>query len=192
MALKNLKDLYNECMNCNKCPLHKGRNSVVFGDGNLRADIMFVGEGPGKDEDLQGKPFVGRAGQLLDRLMAEVGLKREEVYIANIVKCRPPGNRVPTDEEAEACLPYLRNQVAIIAPRIIVCLGATAMKYIIDRKARITQIRGNLIERKGVYLIPTFHPAAILRDASKIDLTRQDFKKIVELYYKLKREERAI
>ncbi|SHE88232.1 DNA polymerase [Caldanaerobius fijiensis DSM 17918] len=192
MALKNLRDLYSECMECTKCPLHEGRNSVVFGEGNLRADIMFVGEGPGKDEDLQGRPFVGRAGQLLDKLMAEVGLKREEVYIANIVKCRPPGNRVPTDEEAEACLPYLRNQVAIIAPKIIVCLGATAMKYIIDRKAKITQIRGNIIERKGVYLIPTFHPAAILRDTSKIELTRQDFKKIVELYHRLRGEERAV
>jgi DNA polymerase len=128
---------------------------------------MFIGEGPGREEDLQGRPFVGPAGQLLDKMLAAIGMERGEVYIANIVKCRPPQNRVPTDEEAQACLPYLRAQTGLIKPRIIVCLGATAAMYVYDPNVRITRERGIWKEKKGVWILPTYHPAALLRDPDK-------------------------
>lgn len=178
MALLALKDLYAECQNCTKCNLSSTRNNVVFGEGNLKSKIMFVGEGPGRDEDLQGRPFVGRAGQLLNKMLEAIDLKRENVYIANIVKCRPPNNRVPLQNEVEACIPYLRNQVAIIAPKIIVCLGATAAKAIIDKNFRITSMRGQWYERKGVKIIATYHPAALLRDPEKKRPAWEDFKSI--------------
>jgi len=136
------KQLVRAVETCQKCGLSETRTHAVPGEGNPDADLMFIGEGPGRDEDLSGRPFVGKAGQLLDKMIAAIGLKREEVYIANIVKCRPPGNRVPRESEAESCLPYLRRQVYLVRPRIIVCLGATAMRYVIDRKASITSIRG--------------------------------------------------
>jgi DNA polymerase len=139
---------------------------------------MLIGEGPGEQEDLQGLPFVGSAGKLLDLLLDALPIRKGDYYIANIVKCRPPGNRVPLEEEAEKCLPFLRNQVSLIRPKIIVCLGATAMKYIIDRNAKITQIRGQWVERKGFWIMPTFHPAALLRDESKKVLMWEDFKKV--------------
>ncbi|AEE95475.1 uracil-DNA glycosylase [Mahella australiensis] len=182
MALLKLKPLMEEVANCTKCPLAQSRTHTVFGEGNLNARLMFVGEGPGKDEDLQGRPFVGRAGQLLDNMLEAIGIKRSEVYIANVVKCRPPQNRVPTPSEAKACLPYLRNQVAIIKPKIIVCLGATAAKNLIDPDFKITQQRGQWIERKGYYFIATFHPAAILRDPSKKKPAWEDFILIKEKY----------
>lgn len=182
MALLQLKELVEEVTNCTKCPLAQSRTHVVFGEGNLHARLMFVGEGPGKDEDLQGRPFVGRAGQLLDAMLEAIDIKRAEVYITNIVKCRPPNNRVPAPAEARACLPYLRNQVAIVKPKIIVCLGATAAKYIIDPNFKITQQRGQWIERKGYYIIATFHPAAILRDPSKKKPAWEDFILIKEKY----------
>jgi DNA polymerase len=128
---------------------------------------MFVGEGPGEQEDLQGQPFVGRAGQLLTKMLAAIHLRREDVYITNIVKCRPPGNRTPTDEEMAACIPILRQQFAIIRPRILVTLGAAATRAIIDPKARITQIRGQWVERGGVKMIATYHPAYLLRNPAK-------------------------
>lgn len=171
-----------EVAGCTRCPLAQSRTHTVFGEGNLKAKLMFVGEGPGKDEDLQGRPFVGRAGKLLDDMLAAIGITRKEVYIANVVKCRPPNNRVPTVEEAKACLPYLRNQVAIIKPKIIVCLGATAAKYLIDPDFKITQQRGHWIERKGYWLIATFHPAAILRDPTKKKPAWEDFILIKEKY----------
>lgn len=182
MSLLNLKDLIDTCMSCQKCGLANGRQNVVFGEGNLRARIMFIGEGPGADEDTQGRPFVGRAGKLLDKMLNDVGLKREEVYIANVVKCRPPGNRVPTQEEAEACLPYLRNQVAIVRPRIIVCLGATAMTYCIDRTLKsIGPVRGKWFDRKGCKMMATYHPAALLRDPRKLDVVMDDFRSMKNL-----------
>ncbi|ABY95791.1 MULTISPECIES: uracil-DNA glycosylase [Thermoanaerobacter] len=185
MALLPLKELYLECLHCTKCDLSKTKTNMVFGEGNLRAKVMFVGEGPGRDEDLQGRPFVGRAGQFLNKMLEDVGLKREEVYIANIVKCRPPNNRVPLQSEIDACLPYLRNQVAIIAPKMIVCLGATAAKAIIDKNFKITVMRGQWFERKGVKIIATYHPAAILRDPEKLEPAMEDFKKIKEELDKL-------
>lgn len=174
------EELIKECKNCSKCSLGKTRTNIVIGRGNTSAKLLLIGEAPGEQEDLQGEPFVGPAGKLLDLLLDALMFNEDDYYIANIVKCRPPGNRVPTDEEAENCLPYLRNQVYLIRPKIIVCLGATAMKYVIDRNSRITQIRGQWIERKGYLIMPTFHPAALLRDESKKIPMWEDFKKVKE------------
>jgi DNA polymerase len=170
--------LINDCKNCTRCQLGDKRTNIVIGRGNVNAPLMLVGEGPGEQEDRQGIPFVGPAGKLLDLLLDALLIEKDKYYIANIVKCRPPGNRVPLDEEAEKCLPYLRSQVLLVKPKILVCLGATAMKYIIDRNAKITQIRGNWIERKGFSIMPTFHPAALLRDESKKILMWKDLKKV--------------
>jgi DNA polymerase len=155
---------------------------VVFGDGNIRSPLMFIGEAPGADEDRIGVPFVGKAGKLLSKGLESLKLTRNEYYICNVCKCRPENNRTPLEEEAEACLPYLRNQVALIKPKIIVCLGATAMKYILGKDYRITRDRGKWIERKGFYIIATFHPAALFRDESKKALFWQDLKLIKEKY----------
>lgn len=170
--------IINTCKNCTKCELHKNRTNVVIGRGNINAPLMFVGEGPGQQEDMQGLPFVGAAGQLLDVLLEAHQISKDMYYICNIVKCRPPGNRAPFDEEALQCLDYLRSQVRLVNPKIIVCLGATAMKYIIDNHGRITKMRGQWIERKGFWLMATFHPAALLRDEAKKELVWMDFKKI--------------
>ncbi|MCL2335951.1 MAG: uracil-DNA glycosylase [Firmicutes bacterium] len=156
------------CQGCGACQLAERRTNVVFGEGVLDAAVMFVGEGPGEQEDLQGRPFVGPAGKLLDRMLASIGLSREEnAIICNIVKCRPPGNRAPSPEEGEQCLPFLRAQVDIVRPKIIVCLGATAVRHIISADARITKVRGQWLERKNFWLIATYHPAALLRDPSR-------------------------
>ena len=159
--------LYTQLNNCENCGLCKTRNSVVVGEGSIHAEVMFVGEGPGHDEDLHGRPFVGPAGQLLDRMIQAIDLKREDVYIANVVKCRPPKNRVPSPEEAEACLPFLRAQYALIHPKILVCLGATAARYVYDADVRITRDRGVWKEKMGLYILPTYHPSALLRDPAK-------------------------
>lgn len=166
------------CNNCSRCRLCKGRTNVVFGKGSRDAKLMLVGEGPGQDEDMSGKPFVGKAGQLLDKILEAAAIDIRDIYIGNIVKCRPPGNRVPTPDEAQACLSYLRNQVHLIKPKIIVCLGATAAKYIIDENIKITRDRGQWTERKGYWILATYHPAALLRDESKKGPAWEDFKKI--------------
>ena len=163
----NWEDLENSIIGCNKCKLCNNRNKIVFGSGNKHADIMSIGEGPGADEDVQGFPFVGKAGQLMNKAFEGLGIKREDVYIANIVKCRPPQNRNPEKEEAEACMNYLRNQVMLIKPKIIVLLGNVALKNILGDEYGITKARGNWIERKNIWYMPTFHPAALLRDNSK-------------------------
>ena len=170
---------------CQNCALCNTRTNTVFGEGNIDAEILFVGEGPGREEDLQGRPFVGPAGQLLDKMLASVELDRTKVYIANIVKCRPPQNRVPLEDEALACLPYLRAQTGLIKPKIIVCLGATAAKYIYDRDVRITKERGIWKEKKGVWIIPTYHPAALLRDPDKKKESWEDLKSIQARYIEL-------
>ena len=149
----------------------------MIGRGNRGAPILLIGEGPGESEDLQGLPFVGRAGKLLDLALCGLMFPEGSYYIANIVKCRPPGNRAPTDDEAEKCLPYLRRQTMLISPKIIICLGAVALRHIIGREHKITQIRGQWFERKGLSIMPTFHPAALLRDDSKKVLMWQDLKK---------------
>ena len=161
------EELENSIINCNKCKLCKTRRNIVFGTGNKNAKIMFIGEGPGADEDIQGEPFVGRAGKLMDMAFGIVGIKREEVYIANIVKCRPPANRNPEDDESAACLNYLRNQVMLVRPEIIVLLGNVALKNILGKEYSITASRGKWTEKKGIKYMPTWHPAALLRDETK-------------------------
>lgn len=181
----DLEELEKECKTCRKCDLRAGCTQVVFGEGNPHAKLMFVGEGPGQQEDIQGRPFVGAAGQLLDKILAAVGIRRDEVYIANVVKCRPPGNRLPTSEEAEACLPHLRAQIRAIKPKIIVCLGALATQTLIDKRARITRVRGNWFEKDGIRYMPTFHPAALLRDETKKRPVWEDMKKVKEMLDRL-------
>lgn len=154
------------------------RTNVVIGDGNRNADIMFIGEGPGQQEDLQGRPFVGPAGQLLDKMLKAIDLTREDVYIANIVKCRPPGNRDPHEDEQEACMNYLRYQLLLVRPKIIVCLGRIAAMAIIKPSFRITRERGSWIERKGYWITATYHPSALLRDEDKKRPAWEDFKAI--------------
>ena len=165
---------------CNKCELSKTRNNVVVGRGNEKAPIMFIGEGPGEQEDQTGDAFVGRAGKLLDLLLEALMFEKDSYYIANIVKCRPPNNRVPIEEEAIACLPYLREQVRLIKPKILVCLGSTAAKYILkDKNIKISQIRGQWINKDGFFdIMPTFHPAALLRNESYKDLMFSDLKMV--------------
>lgn len=180
------KDLHRECMNCAKCELFKNRTNVVFGEGKLSAPIMFIGEAPGADEDKTGRPFVGRSGQLLSKGLVALNLTREkDYYICNVCKCRPENNRKPKEEEALVCLPYLRNQVALVKPKIIVALGATAMKYVIDKEWKITKDRGRWIEKKGFLMMATFHPAALFRDESKKSLFWQDLKSIKEKYIEI-------
>lgn len=183
------EELNEAIKDCNKCKLCSGRNNIVFGVGNKNADIMFIGEGPGADEDIQGEPFVGKAGQLMNKAFEALEIKREEVYIANIVKCRPPQNRNPEPDEAKACMDYLRNQVLLIKPKMIVLLGSVALKNILGEEYGITNSRGKWIEKKGIWYMPTFHPAALLRDESKkLDFWR-DLKLIKEKLKELKDEQ---
>ncbi len=177
--------LYATLQGCKGCGLSAGRTNIVIGDGNPKAKIMLIGEGPGRDEDLQGIPFVGAAGKLLDKMLAAIDLDRNNVYIANIVKCRPPQNRTPLEEEAEACIGHLRAQVALVRPAIIVCLGATAARYVYDRNVRITRDRGIWKCSKGVWILPTYHPAALLRDESKKREAWDDLKKLRAKYEEL-------
>jgi DNA polymerase len=149
---------------CTRCALHKGRNKLVFGDGSPTARLMFVGEGPGADEDAQGLPFVGKAGQLLNNMIAAMGLKREEVYIANVVKCRPPGNRVPEPEEGATCSPFLFRQIDVVRPEVLVALGATAATWLLGTRQPLAGLRGRVHAMRGTRLIVTYHPAYLLRD----------------------------
>lgn len=178
MAELSWDTLEGACLNCKKCRLWEMRTNVVIGDGNKEADIMFIGEGPGGQEDLKGYPFVGPAGQLLDKMLFAIGLTRKDVYIANIVKCRPPGNRDPHDDEKDACINYLRYQLLLVKPKIIVCLGRIAATSIISPDFRITKERGKWIERKGYLITATYHPSALLRDESKKPDAWEDFKSI--------------
>lgn len=161
------EELEEAIKDCNKCKLCTGRKNIVFGVGNKNADIMFIGEGPGEDEDIQGEPFVGKAGQLMNKAFEALEIEREEVYIGNIVKCRPPQNRNPEPDESKVCMDYLRNQVLLVKPKIIVLLGSVALKNILGEEYGITNSRGKWIEKKGIWYMPTFHPAALLRDDSK-------------------------
>ncbi len=162
-----LSAIRQEIGDCQRCPLALTRNKIVFGDGDPNARLMFVGEGPGADEDAQGLPFVGRGGQLLNNMIAAMGLKREEVYIANIVKCRPPQNRVPEPVEANTCSPFLMQQIAVIRPQLIVALGSTAATYLLGRKSSLSSLRGRMHEALGTKLIITYHPAYLLRDPTQ-------------------------
>jgi DNA polymerase len=160
-ALQIIRD---EIGDCTRCALHKGRHSIVFADGSPTARLMFVGEGPGADEDAQGLPFVGRAGQLLNNMISAMGLKREEVYIANVVKCRPPGNRTPEPEEANTCSPFLFRQIDVVRPQVLVALGATAATYLLGARQPLAGLRGRVHAFRGMSLIVTYHPAFLLRD----------------------------
>jgi uracil-DNA glycosylase len=159
-----LKIIREEIGDCQRCPLHKGRNHLVFADGDANAKLLFVGEGPGADEDAQGLPFVGRAGQLLNNMITAMGLKREQVYICNVVKCRPPGNRTPEPEEAHTCLPFLMRQIDVVRPQVIVALGATAATYLLGVRQPLAGLRGRVHAVRGTQLIVTYHPAYLLRD----------------------------
>lgn len=168
---------------CTRCKLAGlGRRQVVFGVGNPHAELMFVGEAPGADEDIQGEPFVGRAGQLLTKMIEAMGYTRESVYIANVVKCRPPGNRAPQPDEADACWPFLRRQIQLIDPKIIVCLGAVAAKRLLGPGFGVTKSRGQLFEREGRLVAVTFHPAALLRFPANKKLAWEDLKMVMQAY----------
>ncbi|AAK80938.1 DNA polymerase [Clostridium acetobutylicum] len=202
------RELYNECIECQKCRLGENRTNMVFGEGNPEAKLMFVGEAPGADEDRLGRPFVGRAGQLLTKGLTALNLSRDrDYYIANVCKCRPEKNRTPYEDEAEACMPYLRNQFALIKPKILVCLGSTAMKFIMEPalnkilqqnntieeenliwkngQMRITRDRGKWLKVKGIYMMATFHPAALFRDENKKTAFWEDLKLIKAKYVDL-------
>jgi len=174
-------ELKAACSSCTRCGLCQTRHNVVFGVGNEGADIMFVGEGPGEQEDLQGIPFVGPAGKLLDDMLSIIDLTRERnCYIANIIKCRPPRNRDPLESEQDTCIDYLRNQTALIRPKIIVCLGRIAAKRLIDPNYRITKQHGQWVQRNGIWMTAIFHPSALLRDVDKRPETFEDLLSIRE------------
>jgi uracil-DNA glycosylase len=180
--MRTLQEAAHEASACTKCRLAGGRTQVVYGTGNADADLMFIGEGPGYYEDKQGEPFVGAAGQLLNRMLEEIGIRRGDVYIANVIKCRPPGNRDPLPEEVDACTPWLREQIALIEPRVIVTLGNFATRFMLDKPVSISRVRGQRFPQEGRTIIPTFHPAAILRGGGEastqmVDL-RSDFLEI--------------
>jgi uracil-DNA glycosylase family 4 len=182
---EQLVELFRQASTCERCPLHHGRNSVVFGAGNSNADLMFVGEAPGAEEDRQGLPFVGRAGKLLTELLQGIGLARDDVFITNVLMCRPPGNRDPQPEEIESCRPYLLRKVELIEPRVICTLGNFATKLLTGNRAGITRVRGTPQERliggRSVFLLPIFHPAAALRTPAMAETLRADFAMLPEL-----------
>ena len=165
---------------CTRCRLHKGRTNIVFGVGNVNADIMFVGEGPGADEDEQGEPFVGRAGQLLNNMISAMGIQRRDVYIANIVKCRPPGNRIPEKDECDTCSPFLMRQIAVIQPKVIVALGAVAAKNLLAVNDSMANLRGRWYDFKGARLLVTYHPAFLLRDPRQKKEAWKDLQRVMK------------
>ncbi|QTA37359.1 uracil-DNA glycosylase [Thermosipho ferrireducens] len=197
----NKEDLMNivkeRIQKCQKCILYQNRTNTVPGEGNLDTPIMFVGEGPGEEEDNTGRPFVGKAGQLLTKILESVNIKREDVYITNVVKCRPPGNRTPTKEEQNSCAHFLYAQIEIINPRMIVALGKTAVDFFAGKSLPITKIRGNEFDWKGnITIFPMFHPSYLLRNPSKAkgspkDLTWQDIKKVKKYYDRFLLENRG-
>lgn len=181
-----LEDVRRELGDCRRCKLHATRKNIVFGTGNQRAHIVFVGEAPGRDEDIQGKPFVGQAGKLLDLMLEAINLKREEVYICNIIKCRPPGNRNPEKDEIEACGPFLTKQLEAIEPRIICALGALAAHTLLKTKESISKLRGVIHTYHGIRLIPTYHPAFLLRNPYKKREAWEDMQLIQKEYERVR------
>lgn len=184
--MNDWKSLKEECFACEKCPLGKTRTNLVFGVGNETAEVMFIGEGPGEQEDLQGEPFVGRSGQLLDKFLDAIDLDRNKnVYIGNIVKCRPPKNRDPLPEEQDACMGWLKAQTRLIRPKIIVCLGRVAATKLIDPDFKVTRQHGQFFEKNGFYMMGTFHPSALLRNSAQKPDAFEDFialrEKIIEV-----------
>ncbi len=176
-----LETLRGEIGDCRRCPLHKGRKNLVFGNGNPDAELVFVGEAPGREEDLKGEAFVGRAGQLLTKIIHAMGLSRETVYICNVIKCRPPANRDPLPAEIEKCEPFLKKQLDILNPRIICALGSFAARTLLRTEERISQLRGRVFEYDGIPLIPTYHPSYLLRNPEAKRDVWLDVKKIMEI-----------
>ncbi|PYT02039.1 MAG: uracil-DNA glycosylase [Acidobacteria bacterium] len=175
---ETMEQIWADIGNCTRCPLHEGRTQIVQTVGNYQSDLMFIGEAPGADEDAKGEPFVGRAGQLLNKIIEAIGMKREEVCIGNINRCRPPGNRQPTLPEAHTCKPFLLREIAVIRPKVIVVMGNTALHNLLDTKVGITRMRGQFHDYYGVKVMPTFHPAYLLRDPSKKREVWDDLKKV--------------
>ena len=175
----NLLKVRTDLGECTRCKLHKTRNKIVFGDGNPKAELVFVGEGPGHDEDMQGLPFVGRAGKLLTQMIEAMGLQRKDVYICNVVKCRPPENRAPERDEVEQCSPFLLRQIDTIAPKVIVCLGSTAAQTVLATNRGISQFRGQWLEFRGRKLMATYHPAYLLRNPSAKSEVWKDLQKVM-------------
>jgi uracil-DNA glycosylase family 4 len=181
-AERELEEIDRRVRECRLCPLHRLRTHAVPGEGNWAAELMFIGEGPGRDEDLQGRPFVGRAGQLLRKIIAAMKFAEREVYITNVVKCRPPENRVPHRDEVEACWPYLERQIELIAPRVIVTLGKTPTEYFVPGRAGMGELRGRFGDYKGIPVMPTFHPSYLIRNEGNRELRRmvwEDMKKVM-------------
>ncbi|MFB3738637.1 MAG: uracil-DNA glycosylase [Candidatus Velamenicoccus archaeovorus] len=180
--MRTLEEAGREASTCTRCRLAQGRTQVVYGVGSPTADLMFIGEAPGYHEDKQGEPFVGAAGQLLNRMLSEIGISRDDVYINNVILCRPPGNRDPYPDEVEACSPWLRERISLIDPRVIVTLGNWATRFILDRQVSISRVRGQRFTVDGRLVIPTFHPAAILHgggeSSSQMTALRADFQEI--------------
>jgi uracil-DNA glycosylase family 4 len=176
-----LKDVRKELGDCKRCKLHRGRKTIVFGEGNEKATLMLIGEGPGYDEDVQGRPFVGKAGQLLTKILQSINLPREEVYIANIIKCRPPQNRNPELDEIQSCSPFLMKQIHVIQPKIICALGTFSTQTLLKTDAKITALRGKVYDLEGIKVMPTYHPAFLLRNPERKREVWEDMKKIVEL-----------
>jgi DNA polymerase len=176
---KTLEELEASCQGCTLCGLHEGRTQVVFGVGSPKAEVVFVGEGPGREEDIQGEPFVGRAGQKLTDIIRAMGFSRTDVYICNAVKCRPPGNRTPTVEEIATCRPYLEAQLAAIGPKVIVALGNPAVRALFDITKGITHLRGSFMEWRGIKVMPTFHPAYLLRNPKAKRQVWEDMKMVL-------------
>lgn len=169
-----------EAENCRRCELGKTRRSVVFGEGPPQTELMLVGEAPGRKEDESGKPFVGSSGRILSKILEENEINRADIYITSVIKCRPPKNRVPKKTEVTACVPFLEKQIASIQPKIIVCLGSLAAKTLIDPKIKITEIRGKWVEKDGIRIMPTYHPASVFHDQAKIEAIKDDFRKVKE------------
>ncbi|MCW5959216.1 MAG: uracil-DNA glycosylase [Pyrinomonadaceae bacterium] len=175
---ESIEAIRNDIGNCTRCPLHAERTNIVHSKGNFQADLMFIGEAPGADEDIKAEPFVGRAGQLLTKIIEGIGLKREDVMIGNINRCRPPGNRQPTIEESAVCKPFLLREIAVVKPKVIVVMGNTATRNLLDTKLGITKLRGNFQDYFGVKVMPTFHPAYLLRDPRKKREVWEDMKMV--------------
>lgn len=180
MNTSKLQPLRDRIGDCTRCPLHKGRTNLVFGVGNPNAQLMFVGEGPGADEDRQGEPFVGRAGQLLTKMIQAMGLQRQDVYIANVVKCRPPNNRNPEPVEITTCIPFLKEQIEIIQPKVIVSLGKFAAQTLLQTEIPISKLRGEFHDYGETKLMPTYHPAFLLRNANMKRPVWEDLKKVMK------------
>lgn len=185
----NLEALRQEVACCVKCPLHRGRTQTVFGEGSLKAKLLFVGEAPGMEEDLQGRPFVGQAGRLLTKIIEAMGLRREEVYITNVIKCRPPGNRTPLPEEIATCSPYLFKQIEWIRPRVICTLGKYAAYVLVRKDEPISTLRGRFYDSQGIPVMPTFHPAYLLRNPQAKRAVWEDMKKVKAVLEKISLEQ---